>query len=606
MPRHPSRAARRPGHRAQAILAILAALLLGACAARPRLAGNGEAPPPPASAPAPLAAPAAHAAHAASARTPAGASAAVVSAAPDAHAQLTQAIDAYIAQARFRHARWGIEVRDLDTGHTLYTHDADKLFIPASNAKLYTAALALDTLGPGHRFHTSLYATRRADARGVLRGNLVLVGHGDPGLGVATDSTPSDAWADRLAQALAQRGVRRVVGTLIADDTWYAGPPYGAGWEIDDDLGGYAPPVAALSVHDNAYTLSIGGDGRCCTLRLDPADVGITPVNRLAPAVQGVYDPLGLYRPPGSERLYVIGSRAPDLPPRIFTLAIPDPPRVAANLLVDALARHGIAFRGRIRVRRWPQSAWLASRPSRLRIADVPSVPLGELVEHMLKQSDNLYAQLLLLAVGKKQQASGECPDQEHPPTLTAGWGLCAMRAWLGGIGIEPGSTQFEEGSGLSRKDRVTPHATVTLLAWIARQPFARVLIPALPVAGVDGTLEDRFRGTPAAGNLRAKTGTLHLAYTLSGYVRAADGHRLAFAIMLNGYAAPRAPDGSYTVDPPTRDLDAIADIVTGYGKASAAPGDAAAPPAPAASTRSPGAPTGPGTTPARGDGSPP
>lgn len=571
-------------------------LLLGACAAQPRPADT---------VPAPAAAPVTTRSAATPATTASLESAAMpatagsVQPAADARAHLADAIDAFIAQPRFRHARWGIEVRDLDTGRTLYAHQAHKLFIPASNAKLYIAALALDTLGPDHRFHTSLYATRHPNARGVMKGDLVLAGRGDPGLGMALQgdkAVPDPAWADQLAAALVQRGIRRVTGDLIADDTWYAGPPYGAGWEIDDALGGYAPPVSALSVQDNAFSLRIGGNGSCCNVEVDPADVGVDVVDRLRRGVDGSYDPLGLYRPPGSDRLYVIGSRPPSRWPRTFTLAAPDPARLAGALLLDALKRRGIRLDGNIRVRHWPEQPAAGAQRHMLRITDVRSAPLQLLVRHMLKESDNLYAQLLLLAVGKRQQAAGTCDDQPHPPTLTAGWGLCAMRAWLQGIGIAPGATQFEEGSGLSRKDRVTPDATVSLLEWVARQPFADAFGAALPVAGVDGTLENRLRDGPAAGNLRAKTGTLHLAYTLSGYVHAANGDRLAFSIMLNGYAAPTTPGGSPAGDPPTREIDAIARLVTGYGQVPlAAP--VAAParpaPAPASSSRTPGASAG-------------
>jgi serine-type D-Ala-D-Ala carboxypeptidase/endopeptidase (penicillin-binding protein 4) len=440
------------------------------------------------------------------------------------------------------------------------------LFIPASNTKLYTTALALHMLGSDDRFHTSLYATRRPAANGVLHGDLVLYGRGDPGLGLDRDGKPTDTWADSLAAALAARGVRRITGNLIADDTWYAGPPYGAGWEAGDLLGGFAPQVSALSVQDNAFTLRIGGNGTCCSARIDPTAAGIQLVNTLQPAGATSSDPLGLYRPEGSGRLYVFGSRPPTRAPRTFTLAAPDPARMAGNLLRQALSRRGIRIDGRVRTRHWPE--WTTPQDLRgmIRITDVRSAPLHELIRHMLKQSDNLYAQLLLLAVGKQQAAIGTCPDQQHPPTLTAGWGLCAMRAWLRGIGIDPSSAHFEEGSGLSRKDRVTPAATVQLLAWIDRQPFAADVRKALPIAGVDGTLQYRMRGTLAAGNLRAKTGTLRYAYALSGYVTAANGNRLAFSIMLNGYARPVDATGEAMAPRATHDIDAIAECIARYG----------------------------------------
>ncbi len=506
---------------------------------------------------------------------------------PAARRHLAATIDAYIGQPRFSAARWGIVVEDLDTGDMLYRHQADTLFIPASNAKLYTAALALGELGPDHRFHTSLYASRRPSARGVLDGDLLLYGRGDPGLGMGTDDTTPQAWADQFAAALYARGVRRVRGNLIADDTWYAGPPYGAGWEAADLLGGFAPRVSALSVQDNAFTLRIGGNGRCCTVRTDPAAIGLDIVNTLQLRSAGRDEPLGLYRPLGSDQLFIFGSRPATERPRTFTLAAPDPARLAGVLLVDAMARRGIRFDGQVRVRHWPEQTDAKALLAMTRITDVRSAPLDALIGHMLKESDNLYAQLLLLAVGKQQAASGICLDQRQPPDLTASWGLCAMRAWLRGIGIGPGDALFEEGSGLSRKDRVTPLATVRLLAWLDRQPYAADIDQALPVAGVDGTLRYRMREGFASGNLHAKTGTLHLAYTLSGYVRAANGHRLAFSIMLNGYARPRDLDGTPLAPRPTQDIDAIAEQLARYGQVPLG----ATMPAGAASSAAPSAP---------------
>lgn len=485
---------------------------------------------------------------------------------PSAHARMSDDIEAYLAQPRFSHATWGIDVLDLATGRTLYRHHAERLFIPASNAKLYTAALALHTLGPRYRFRTSLYATRKPSASGTLRGDLILYGRGDPSLGQGNDSHTPNEWADQLASALAARGVKRVTGNLIADDTYYAGPPFGAGWEASDLLSGFAAPVSALSVQGNTFTLNVGGNGACCTTSVDPLAADVRVINTLHRSAPGEYDPLGLYRAPGSDQLYVFGARAPSSAPRVFNLAAPDPARMAGGLLADALARHGIRLDGRVRTRHWPQPPTDEHDPHLFRITDVRSAPLGTLIQHMLKHSDNLYAQLLLMASGKHQAEIGTCLGQQHLPTLTAYWGVCAMRAMLRDAGIDAGSAYFEEGSGLSRKDRVTPTATVDLLRWLNRQRYASTLRLALPIAGVDGTLRYRLRGTVAENNLHAKTGTLRYAYTLSGYVRSANGQPLAFSIMLNGYARPADIDGRPTVGRATRDIDAIARIIAEYG----------------------------------------
>src|SRR5690349_3677164 len=163
------------------------------------------------------------------------------------------AIDAHIAQPRFSAARWGISVVSLDSGRTLYAHDADKLFQPASTAKLYTAALVLNGLDASYHIPTRVLGSQ-PDRRGRVDGPLVLYGMGDPSLGVA----PSTAdWADALAAQLAGRGVRRVRGDLVADATYFAGPPVGDGWEATDLLSGFAAPASALSVDENQLRLTV-------------------------------------------------------------------------------------------------------------------------------------------------------------------------------------------------------------------------------------------------------------------------------------------------------------------------------------------------------------
>ena len=169
---------------------------------------------------------------------------------------------------------------------------------------------------------------------------------------------------------------------------------------------------------------------------------------------------------------------------------------------------------------------------------------------------------MLLQQVGVQAEHASVCADREELPKTSADWGLCAMRSFLGGIGIDNGEATFDEGSGLSRQDLVTPIAMVKLLAWIAQQPFANVLRDALPVAGVDGTLKSRMLGTSAANNLQAKTGTLTHVYALSGFVTDARGEHLVFSLMLNRYQRPTDAFGRDIPPSPEDDLDALAEMI--------------------------------------------
>ncbi len=542
---------------------LLAAAGMTGCASAVPARPSVSTPPPPAqvaSAPAPTRPPAAPATQAAP-TTPASASA----------NRLAERIDAYISQSRFDPAQWAINIVSPETGRVLYAHNAGKLTTPASNTKLYTAALALSTLGSQYRIRTSLYATA-APRAGSIDGDLILYGRGDPTLGNGTDTQTPTGWADDFAQALADRGVTRIRGAIVADDTFFTGPIIPPGWEARDLQLTYSAPPSALTVEDNSFTLDVGPqNGLCCTVDTTPAKVGVDIVNLAQTDPSADARDLGIYMPPGSDQLYVYGAMRPHAKDRHLNLSVPDPARMAGELLLEALARQGIRVDGGVRTLHWPRSDDAIGAPGTVEIAHVDSPPLAEIVRQTLKHSNNLYAQLLLLQTGHRfEQQGGACPGRRRPPRTTLGWGICAMRGMIKRVGIDPRQVLIEEGSGLSHKDLVSPLATTTLLTWAAQQPFFAAYRNALPIAGIDGTLEWRMRHTAARGNLRAKTGTLRYTYTLSGYVTTASGTPLVFSLMLDDYARPTNASGHYTAPSPRHDLDVIAEMLADLGKPAA------------------------------------
>ena len=475
-------------------------------------------------------------------------------------ATLQQQIDAYIAQPQYARADWGIAVQSLDTGKILYQHNADRLFVPASNAKLFTAALVLGEIGNTTRIATTLYATStRVGHKGVMRGDLILYGRGDPSLGLP-DTSPD--WADRLATALAQRGVKRVEGNLIADATYFTGMPIGNGWEAEDLQTWYGAAPSALDVAGNLIHVDVARERRhCCTITVKPDAAGVQVVNQTTDA-DG--EPLGLYRPLGSSVLYAVGHLPARTRKHTYVLSMPDPALTAGNQLRQALARQGIALSGHLQVLHWPQSDPKLTQPGTQAIASIDSPSIAELVDHTLKNSDNLFAQALLLQAGVVAAQRGDCSDA-HKPDTSVGWALCALRGLLAKAGIPPSAVLLSEGSGLARRDLVTPNAFVQWLTWVHTQPWGPDLRDALPVAGVDGTLQHRFRDGAATDNLQAKTGTLSHDYTLTGFVTDAAGEHLVFSIMLNRYprweVAREYPEAAR----PQRALDAIAKILADH-----------------------------------------
>lgn len=473
-------------------------------------------------------------------------------------AGLRAGISKHIAQPRFARATWGVEVVSLDTGATLLEHNGDQLFSPASNSKLFTTALALRRLGADYRIRTSLYAAARPTPSGTLKSDLILFGRGDPTFNARLHDGDLFAALEPLVAALTNAGVKRVEGDLVGDASFFRGPPYGSGWDWDDLQYYYGAEISALTVNDNTLQLSVKPGGRSgvpCQLTLAPPTSYFTLHNSSSTTANGRPRSLALDHPFAQNLLYVRGQMPLDDPGWTQEVPVHDPAGLFATLLKEALARHGIALTGRVRSLNWLDRLAQPVPSQLVDLGAVASPPLREILREIEKPSQNLYADLLLAHVGALCQATNaplaEATSEEA--------GIRELDRFLAEAGIGSGNVFFDEGSGLSRNNLTTPAAIVRLLEYMSQQPEADVYRDALPIAGVDGTLKNRMKGTPAAGNVRAKTGTLRWASALSGYVTTAAGEHLAFAILLNRYhPAERDP-------PPRQDLDAIAVLLAGF-----------------------------------------
>ncbi len=465
-------------------------------------------------------------------------------------AGLSARIDAHIAQPRFAAASWGIAVVSLDSGRTLYAHRANQLLLPASTAKLFTAALSLSALGPEYRIPTRLLARGRMP-NGRLNGPLVLYGMGDPTLGTGASSD----WADQLASQAAARGLRFVHGDVIGDDSYFAGPVHGSGWEAGDLQSWFAVPSSALSVGENIVKVTLSPatvSGHPARLQFTPDEAQPDLIGQLATTARHTPNDINLYRAPGDDTLHVFGNIALGTPTKHYKLAVTDPAKLAGIQLLRALKSHGIHVTGQVHVVHWPQGNANPLANANV-LGEVSSPPLREILREGLKRSQNLYLQNLLLAVGAQQ------PDTGNGFTSTETRGIQALRRLLTQIGIPASASLIGEGTGLSRRDLTTPNALARLLVYLAAQPYADMLREALPIAGVDGTLQWHMRHTAAENNVHAKTGSMAYTHCLAGYVTSAAGERLAFAIMLNNYDRPHdAPTAS-------SDVDAIAVLLANY-----------------------------------------
>jgi len=481
-------------------------------------------------------------------------------AAPKTVAELQTRISQILGKPELAPALIGIKVTSLDSGRVLFEENAAKLLRPASNMKIYTIATALDRLSPEYRFTTSVFAAAKPDNTGVIRGDLRVYGRGDPTIAARFNNGDYFKTIDDLAARIVAAGVKRVEGDLVGDETYFVGPKYGAGWEWEDLTWYYGAEITPLTVNDNALDLFIkpgAAVGQPAVITTGPPDPLLTIVNRVRTSVKGVKRDISIHRGLGENTIIISGTIALDDRGYSGGIGISHPALLFIYLLRSSLAQKGVVIAGKSRV---TGEVALASVPSvssmaQEEIVNFQSPPFSVIAAQTLKPSQNLYTELILRTLGKLP-----LPAPAATPTsnqTSEELGIEAVKSFLKTAGIRPDSLLLDDGSGLSRNDMITAEASVQLLTFMSRHRYADVFRDALPIAGVDGTLRNRLKGTPAENNLRAKTGSLSSAASLAGYVTTAAGEKLAFSIMVNNY--PR------DVEPRTACIDPIAVLLASF-----------------------------------------
>jgi D-alanyl-D-alanine carboxypeptidase/D-alanyl-D-alanine-endopeptidase (penicillin-binding protein 4) len=425
---------------------------------------------------------------------------------------------------------WGLLVVDAATGEVLYQKNADKYFVPASNMKLLTTALALDKLGPDYKFRTTIETNGKLLEDGTLRGELFFVGRGDPNLSNRKfpfdtkeefDGPPERVLAE-MADSLVAQGLKEITGDIVGDDSYFPRERYPDGWEIDDMVWEYGAAVSAIVVDDNTVTLTLTPGEKAGELAqwvVEPAtsEFGVkSGVTTVGAKEKG---DLRLTREPGSGVLAVEGTMAAKSSPRKLVLAIQEPAQHAAELLARLLKERGVKFEGKVRAQHEPDPA----ESSRTVLAEHLSIRLGEAVKLVNKISQNLHTEVLLRTAARQ---NGRWTDSEDLQKFA--------QEFYAKVGIAPDDVLQTDGSGLSRHDLVTPRAFVTLLGYVQKQPWYADFYASLPVAGVDGTLNERMKEAGIAGRVHAKTGSVSHVRTLSGYADTRGGRRLIFSFLSN------------------------------------------------------------------------
>lgn len=431
--------------------------------------------------------------------------------------ELGAQVDAIANRPEFSRSRWGILIQPLSSTTTLYSRDAQKYFIPASNAKLLTTAAALQKLGADFRIKTSVYSGEN--------GSLYVAGRGDPSI--------AEPQLKSLAQQLKQRGISQV-NQLIGDDSYFQGSAVNPNWEWEDAQAGYGAPINSLIFNQNAIDLLLSPQAIGQPLKVTFAEPKLANQwqlqNNSVTVAQSESEFIEVGREFDRPIIRVSGQLKVGGEPESAYVAVVNPANNFLQYFQQALATEGIPVKQTL--------VASASRNSNQELATVESPPLAELVRETNRESNNLYAEVLLRLLGK---VTDKIP---LPPTLTGKMpvpqedtgesGLKELKTVLTQLGVNPNSYILADGSGLSRHNLITPEALVETLRFMANSPAASIYRASLPVAGESGTLKNRFNITPNRVILQGKTGTMSGVSALSGYIEVPNYEPLVFSIIVN------------------------------------------------------------------------
>ena len=469
-------------------------------------------------------------------------------ASPGTRAELRRAIDSMVAMPKFSNAHWGIVIVDPERGDTIYSRNAGKLFMPASNQKIVTGAVALTVLGPDYQFNTT-FAARGPVEGGVLRGDLVVLGRGDPTMSDAMRGGDVMQALRAIPDSLRAHDVRYVSGRLQRGGDAFPDAWHGFGWGWDDFDAAYSAGVDELYFNEGMFEVRLRGgqrEGSRATTAIRP-DIGFPSVRALvttarkpdsARAEDGTASLPGLRSP---SAMMDSASSVVTITGQVYTgdsttinVAYRDPGLAYLHALRKTLADQALTVEGGLDPRMPRDSTATLDT-----LFVIKSPPLRDILPRLEKPSQNQIAEIFFKTVGLERTGVG-----------TADSGRAVVERQLAEWGIAATSFAVRDGSGLSRHDYIAPDAIVRILDAMRRGPTFELFRAALPIAGVDGTIANRMRGTAAAGNVHAKTGFVDKARSLSGYVTTADGRLLIFSLLCNNWTTP------------SREVDQVADAI--------------------------------------------
>lgn len=424
----------------------------------------------------------------------------------------------------FSHAHWGVQIESLTTGEVWYKRNSEKMFMPASNEKIPTTAVALISLGPDYKFRTQFYYSGEI-VDSVLIGDLVVVGNGDPTFYTRFFEDSREPFF-RLTDSLIQMGIKEINGDIIGDDNAFDDRRYGYGWSIHGLDNWYSAECGALQFNENYIDLKI------------VAPLNISDSVQIVPNIESSYfqiinnldvvdtgrTRISVNREYGTNEIVIsgnlhIGTDTLERSPSIY-----NPTLFYTTVLKETLVEKGIAVSG-IPLDCDDIESWNIDEHNTKLLVEHESPKLDEILKILMKKSQNMYAETMVKIMGYEESGTGSFSE-----------GRKVVEEVLSNFGVEPNTYAYMDGSGLSRYNFISPSQIVKILKGMRKSEFWEVWKEALPIAGIDGTLKRRMRDSKAEKNVLAKTGTISNVRALSGYLQTASGEDIVFSFLVNSH----------------------------------------------------------------------
>ena len=448
----------------------------------------------------------------------------------DPQKKLYKELDYHFQDPNFENAFWGVAIKSLETGEFLYLHNENKEFTPASNLKLFTTAAALLGLGPQHHFATKLLLKGTLSTDGTFNGDLIIIGYGDPSVSARFASGKATTVFESWADSLKAKGIQTIAGNIVGDDNYFNDNILGLGWSWDDQTAYYAAQISALSFNDNCLSITFTpGDsiGSLVRYKLNPNTQFVNIINHVKTGGQKSKTQISLQRERNTNNIMCNGLLSINDIKKQEWFSIENPTLFAATVFKEVLQSNGLTVNGCAKDID-DLDSYSYQYQDTDDVIEHYSPPLEEIITSINKDSHNLYAELLFRVLGKEISGEGNALKATEDE-----------KAFFYKMGINSDLLKIVDGSGLSRLNLLTPMSVIKLLSFMRKHKYGPTFYNSLSIAGIDGTLQNRMRGTAAQGNVHAKTGYIDGVRALSGFITTQDGEELVFSMICNHYTVP-------------------------------------------------------------------